>query len=62
MSYQITVEYSGGQLGVHHSGELPEGTWTVSGHEDGDSRSVTVVQYHPDGHPLAQAGSTHHKG
>lgn len=62
MSYQITVEYQDGQLSVHHEGELPPGRWTVNGHEDGDNRTLSVAQYRADGHPLGQAGSTHHKG
>lgn len=62
MSYQITVEHRAGQFDVHHSGDVPEGRFVVSGHEDDSNRSVAVVVYDAEGRQLHQAGSQHSKG
>lgn len=61
MSYSITVRAEGGQLTVEHSGEVPDGTHVISGHEDHQGRSVGVVRHSPEGHQVAQANAHHSK-
>lgn len=61
MSYTVTVRSHEGQLTVESSGQVPDGTHVISGHEDDSGRSVGVVRHHPEGHQLASAGAAHSK-
>lgn len=61
MSYSITVLAQGGHLTVEHSGDVPDGTHVISGHEDEHGRSVGVSRHTPEGHQVAQANAHHSK-
>lgn len=59
MSYSITVKAAGGQLTVEHSGEVPDGTYIISGHEDEHGHTMGVTRSDAEGHQVAHA-SAHH--
>lgn len=61
MSYSITVRSEGGQLTVESTGQVPDGTHVISGHEDDSGRHVAVARNHPEGHQLASTGASHSK-
>lgn len=59
VSYSITVHSLVGRLMFEQSGDVPDGTHAISGHEDDRGRSVGVVRQHPEGHQVI-AASGHH--
>lgn len=61
MSYSITVRAVDGQLTVEHSGDVPDGTHIISGHEDHQGRSVGITRNHPEGHQQVTASGYHSK-
>lgn len=61
MSYTISVRTEDGQASVQVSGEVPDGVFTVSGHEDDSQRQLSVTRQGLDGRYVATAGHTHYK-
>ena len=59
MSYSITVHALDGQLRIEHSGQVPDGTHVISGHEDEHGRSVSVVRQDAEGRHAVQANAHH---
>lgn len=59
MSYSITVHAHGGELMTEHSGDVPDGTHVITGHEDDSARSVSVTRHNREGHQVAHAGAQH---
>lgn len=61
MSFQITVAVKAGHVTPGISGEVPDGEFIVSGHEDASQRSLSVVRRGVDGRYVQQASAVHHK-
>ena len=61
MSYSITVKAEGGHLTVEHSGDVPDGTHIISGHEDEHGRTMGVTRSDPGGRQVAHASAHHSK-
>ena len=59
MSYQITVEVKDGVpvVASYTPGQVPEGRFTLSGHEDGSWLSIGVTRYDDGNSQVAQASS-----
>jgi hypothetical protein len=50
MSYTIHVEMKDGQLAIHSStGDIPDGKFVISGHEDGTANSISVTHHDHSG-------------
>lgn len=62
MSYQITVEATGGELTVTSSGTVPDGKHFISGHEDSTYVNVGVVRTATDGKQIIQANASRPNG
>lgn len=61
MSYSLTVAVVDGMPSVTHSGDVPDGTFTVSGHEDDKARNLGVTRQGTDGRYIESASHTHYK-
>lgn len=61
MSYSVEVRVKDGTASVTTSGEVPEGSFTVAGHEDDSQSSLNVTRRLPDGRFAASAAHTHNK-
>lgn len=61
MSYNVTVEVAEGTATVTTSGEVPDGEFTIHGHEDATRREIGVTRRGADGRYIAAANSTHYK-
>jgi hypothetical protein len=62
MSYTFTISFKGGLMTVNsRSGDMPDGTWQVGGHEDEYGAGINVVRRLPNGRFAAEAQhhSTH---
>jgi hypothetical protein len=56
MSYSFRLRASGGSVQVESvTGPVPEGTFTVSGHENEQNASVAVTRFSVTGIQVAQA-------
>lgn len=56
MSYQITVVCRNGVVTLGEGGgDVPDGSWTIGGHEDSHSASINVVRRQPNGRFAAEA-------
>lgn len=62
MSYNITVTSHLGESVVSTSGEVPDGEFVISGHEDDSQRTLGVTRRGADGRYVQQANAVHHKG
>lgn len=62
MSFNITVTSHLGESAVSTSGEVPDGEFVISGHEDSELRSLGVTRRGADGRYVQQANTVHHKG
>jgi hypothetical protein len=61
MSYIIHVEMKDGNLVIHSStGDIPDGKFVISGHEDGAASSIGVT-YHDHSGAIAIQASAHAK-
>jgi hypothetical protein len=59
MSYSVNLKSQDGTVTVTGtSGTVPDGTWTVNGHEDANYASVGVARAKPEGGYVAQATAT----
>ena len=61
MSFNITVVAGQGTAAVSTSGEVPDGEFMITGHEDDQSRSMGLTRRGPDGRYVQQATAVHHK-
>lgn len=61
MSYTLTVVVKGAETSVTHSGDVPDGEFTIHGHEDATQRVFGATQRGADGRYVAAATSTHYK-
>lgn len=61
MSYVVSVRVQGGQATAALSGDVPDGEYQISGHDDAHQRALSVVRRTPDGRYAEQAGHTHYK-
>lgn len=62
MSFSITVAVKNGDTTVQTTGEVPDGEYTVNGHDDDNSRVLGVYQRGTDGKYVSSATHTHYKG
>lgn len=61
MSYSLKVAVADGVATVETTGEVPDGTFVVSGHEDDNSRQLGVTRQGVDGRYVEAASHTHYK-
>lgn len=61
MSYTITVDVVRGKAEVRTSGEVPDGSYTVSGHVTDAYHQVSVHHVNADGKPVVTASATRHQ-
>lgn len=61
MSYNITITTTGGQHTVTTSGQVPDGSHSVSGHADDHGSNLAVARMLPGGQVVAQTGSNYSK-
>lgn len=61
MSYNLTVTVKGSEAAVTMSGDVPEGEFVISGHEDSHQRNLTLTQRAANGQYVAAAHATHYK-
>ena len=61
MSYAITVTVKLGTAVVTTSGEVPDGEFAISGHEDDSQRSLNLTHRGADGRYLQSSSAVHHK-
>lgn len=57
MSYSVTIKASGGTVEVSTSGDVPDGTITVSGHDSHKDHSLSVNRSGADGRVIQSAGA-----
>lgn len=62
MSYTITVAVEDGTVAATMGGEVPEGEFVISGHEDDSQRTLAVTRRGPDGRYVGTASHVHYKG
>ena len=57
MSYSFQVEAKGGELTISNPSQphVPDGRFTINGHEDADWLSVGVTRYDANNKQIAQA-------
>lgn len=56
MSYNIRLEMKDGNLVIHSStGDVPDGTFVISGHEDGGTNSIGATHHDHSGATVIQA-------
>ena len=58
MSYQITIKANAGSVTVTTTGDVPDGEFTIVGHDDGDLITLQAEQRSALGRYVARA--THH--
>lgn len=61
MSFSVNVTSKAGEVTVTTSGDVPDGIFGVSGHEDSAQRSLSVTHRSPDGRYVQNATSVHYK-
>lgn len=61
MSYSVNVRVHLGEATVTATGDVPDGEFTVTGHEDDSRRMLSVARRDADGRYAQQAGSVHYK-
>jgi hypothetical protein len=62
VSYSVKLRVSEGVVVPEISGLVPDGTITVSGHDDDEKHVLSVTRQGPDGRYVAAASHTHYKG
>lgn len=61
MSFNVTVTVKDGQPSVTASGDVPDGEYTIHGHDDPQHRTFRVTPRSPAGRYVAVASSDHYK-
>lgn len=59
VSYAINVTIRGPEVSTALSGEVPDGEYTVAGHDDDRTVQISVTRRGPDGRFIASATHTH---
>jgi hypothetical protein len=59
VSYTFKVTVKDGKASVEHTNPVPDGEWTVSGHDDTGHQTVSVTRAGGEGRPYVQASSAH---
>lgn len=61
MSFNLTVTVTGDDTSVERSGDVPNGKYTIHGHDSTREHTFGVTQYNPDGFAVASASTQHNR-